>query len=668
MSFAQPAGRAPRALAPGESGSYSTRSVPCIPLFRQLTTGRGGATLAFGMMIARQERRGRAVRRWLRRAVAGGLLAAAAVCAGAEPHSVARRWNEALLEATRNDFARPPIHARNLFHVSAAMWDAWAVYDDTAEPLFLDERLQADDVPAARREAISYAAYRVLYRRYQISPGAYVSLPSFDDLLTELGYDYRITEQEGNSPAAVGNRIAKLILDHGYDDGADELGSYAFEFDYRAANPPLVVAHSGAGELADPNRWQPLSLRLFVDQAGRVQPGRVQRFIGSHWGSVASFALPGSGMAAGDGVFHDPGPPPFLGGERAAEYRTGFAEVLRYAAVLDPDDGVTIDISPRARGGNSLGANDGRGYAVNPVTGQPYEPNVVKRGDWARVIAEFWADGPDSETPPGHWNSLANYVTDHPLLERRLGGEGPLLDPLEWDVKLYLALNGAVHDAAVCAWGLKGHYDYVRPITALRHMAGLGQSSDPELPSYHPDGLPLEPGLVELITAASAAPGARHAHLAEHVGEVAVYSWLGKPEEPTDYSGVGWLPGVDWVPYQRDTFVTPPFAGYVSGHSTFSRAAAEVLALFTGSEYFPGGLGEFAAPAHDFLAFESGPSEPLTLQWATYYDASDEAGISRLYGGIHPRMDDLPGRRIGSRIGRDAFARAITYIDGSAGR
>ena len=618
-------------------------------------------------MIARQGRRGGAARRWLRRTAACGLLTAAAASAGAEPHSVARRWNEALLEATRNDFARPPIHARNLFHVSAAMWDAWAVYDDTATPLFLDERLQADDVQAARREAISYAAYRVLYRRYQISPGAYVSLPSFDDLLTELGYDYRITEQEGNSPAAVGNRIAKLILDHGYDDGADELGSYAFEFDYRAANPPLVVAHSGAGELADPNRWQPLSLRLFVDQAGRVQPGRVQRFIGSHWGSVASFALPGSGMAAGDGVFHDPGPPPFLGGERAAEYRTGFAEVLRYAATLDPDDGVTIDISPRARGGNSLGANDGRGYAVNPVTGQPYEPNVVKRGDWARVIAEFWADGPDSETPPGHWNSLANYVTDHPLLERRLGGEGPLLDPLEWDVKLYLALNGAVHDAAVCAWGLKGHYDYVRPITAIRHMAGLGQSSDPELPSYHPDGLPLEPGLAEPITAASAAPGARHAHLAEHVGEIAVYSWLGKPEEPTDYSGVGWLPGVDWVPYQRDTFVTPPFAGYVSGHSTFSRAAAEVLALFTGSEYFPGGLGEFVAPAHDFLAFESGPSEPLTLQWATYYDASDEAGISRLYGGIHPRMDDLPGRRIGSRIGRDAFARALTYIDGSAG-
>ena len=62
--------------------------------------------------------------------------------------------------------------------------------------------------------------------------------------------------------------------------------------------------------------------------------------------------------------------------------------------------------------------------------------------------------------------------------------------------------------------------------------------------------------------------------------------------------------------------------------------------------------------------FETGPTETVTLQWATYYDASDEAGISRLYGGIHPRMDDLPGRRIGSQIGRDAFARA--HFDGRA--
>ena len=412
----------------------------------------------------------------------------------------------------------------------------------------------------------------------------------------------------------------------------------------------------------DPNRWQPLALRLFVDQAGRQQPGGVQRFIGSHWGAVTPFALSPDGMVD-DGVYLDPGPPPYLGGDRSREYQMAFAQVLHYGATLTPDDGVLTDISPGAFGNNSLGANDGRGHPLNPVTGDPYAPNVVKRGDWARVIAEFWADGPDSETPPGHWNTLANYVTDHPELERRLGGTGDELDPLEWDLKLYLTLNGAVHDAAVCAWGLKGHYDYVRPITAIRYMAGLGQSSDPELPSYHEHGLPLHPGLVEVVTSESAAAGERHAHLAEHVGSVAVYGWLGQPEDPeTQYSGVGWILAVEWLPYQRDTFVTPPFAGYISGHSTFSRAAAEVMTLFTGSEFFPGGLGEFVASAHDFLVFESGPTETVTLQWATYYDASDEAGISRLYGGIHPWVDDLPGRIIGSQIGIAAFEQALAYF------
>ncbi|MEZ4607095.1 MAG: hypothetical protein R2865_09955 [Deinococcales bacterium] len=48
-------------------------------------------------------------------------------------HSVARYWNDALLQAIREDFARPTVHARNLFHSAIASYDAWAVYDDTAE-------------------------------------------------------------------------------------------------------------------------------------------------------------------------------------------------------------------------------------------------------------------------------------------------------------------------------------------------------------------------------------------------------------------------------------------------------------------------------------------------------------------------------------------------------
>ena len=131
-------------------------------------------------------------------------------------------------------------------------------------------------------------------------------------------------------------------------------------------------------------------------------------------------------------------------------------------------------------------------------------------------------------------------------------------------------------------------------------------------------------------------------------------------------AGVQWEPAAVWVPYQRSTFVTPAFPGFISGHSTFSRAAAEVLTDLTGSPYFPGGLGEFVAAKDSFLSFETGPSTEVRLQWATYQDAADEAGQSRLWGGIHLEPDDLTGRRLGHQVGLDAAALARRYYVGTA--
>ena len=80
--------------------------------------------------------------------------------------SVARRWDEALLDAIRRALPAPTVHARNLFHTSVAMWDAWAAYDPTASGYLVKEKDTAADVTAARNEAISYAAYRVLSARF----------------------------------------------------------------------------------------------------------------------------------------------------------------------------------------------------------------------------------------------------------------------------------------------------------------------------------------------------------------------------------------------------------------------------------------------------------------------------------------------------------------------
>jgi hypothetical protein len=573
--------------------------------------------------------------------------------------SVARVWDEALLDAIRRDVPAPTVHARNLFHTSAAMWDAWAAYDPQADGYFVHEKLQADDVRAARETAISYAAYRILLWRYSRAAGLQETFDELVDTMRSLCYRIDYVSTEGDSPAALGNRIAAAAIAYGARDGSLEDQRYV-DTDYRPVNAPLVVAEPGA-PMTDPNRWQPLALAQIVAQNGLPIPGNVQRFVGPHWGHVKGFALP----PAADGTPIDPGPPPRLG-ETDAAFEQAAVEVIRDSSYLDPSDGVQIDIGPGALGGNTLGTNDGDGHDLNPATGEPYEPDMVLRGDYARALAQFWADGPASETPPGHWNTVANDVSDTPGFRFRIGGTGPEVDRLEWDVKLYFALNGAVHDAAVAAWGLKGSYDSVRPISMIRYMAGLGQSSDPDAPSYDPQGLPLVPGLVEVVTERSSAPGAEHAHLAGHDGEIAIRAWRGNPEDPaTDTAGVGWILATEWVPFQVSTFVTPAFAGYVSGHSTFSRAAAEVLTAFTGTPYFPGGLFEATVPAES-LQVELGPSRDVVLEWATYYDAADQAGVSRLYGGIHIAADDFGGRRIGSECGKGAWALARRYFDGSA--
>ena len=592
----------------------------------------------------------------------------------ASANSIAREWNELLLEAIRNDFARPTVHARNLFHTSAAMWDAWAAYDDYALTYLHHEKQTAADVAAARAEAISFASYRILTTRFAGSPGAATTLAALDAKMDALGYDKTFTGVVGDTPDALGNRIAATVLAFGATDGSNEANDYENQF-YVPANPPILPALPGNPDIVDPNRWQPIALDFYIDQAGNPIPNGTPDFLSPEWGIVTPFALSPDDLTVyqRDGfdywVYHDPGPPPEFGGPTNLEYHTTFEQVLEWSALLDPTDGVMIDISPNARGNNTLGTNDGTGHALNPATGLPYDPQIVPAGDYYRILAEFWADGPDSETPPGHWFVLANYVTDHPDHESRIGGYGPVLDPLEWDVKLYLALGGAMHDVAVSAWGTKGWYDYIRPVSVLRYLADLGQRSDPLQMSYHVDGIELDPGRVEVVTLATVAPGERHEHLAgvanENVGKIAARAWRGPDyitDPETDQAGVGWILIEDWWPYQRPTFVTPPFAGYVSGHSTYSRAAAEVLTLLTGSEFFPGGLGEFLAPENAFLVFEEGPSVDVTLQWATYQDAADECSLSRIYGGIHPPADDIPGRFMGATMGPDAVAEAKVYF------
>jgi Na+-translocating ferredoxin:NAD+ oxidoreductase RnfD subunit len=444
--------------------------------------------------------------------------------------SVARIWDEAALAVQpAND--SPPVQARNLFHLSAAMWDAWVAYETKGTGFFLKEKHRAADVRAAQKAAISYAAYRLLLWRASYDANAGSAFQDLAATLRSLCYRQDFVSTQGDSPAALGNRIAAAAIAYGQRDGSLEREHYV-DSSYVPANEPLVVSQPG-GSMHDRTFWQPLALGQIVVKGGLPIAAKVQSFAGAQWGHVRGFALPTSK----DGLPIDPGPPP-TGDPTSATYKQAAVNVIRSSA---------------RPGGAAIGAR--------------------------------W-NGPESA--PVRWNAIANTVS------RSLAS----------DVKLYFALNAALHDAAVATWGAKRTYQSVRPISMIRQLAFQGQSSDRHGPSYRPDGLPLVAGLVKLTTD----------------GDIAVRT------------AKGWTLGTRWLP--RAGIVTPPYPGWVSDGSAFGQAASEILTAATGSP--------------------------------RYRRTADEEGISGLYAGTQIAADDVAGRRLGAQVGKRAWALAQRYFAGTA--
>ena len=218
-----------------------------------------------------------------------------------------------------------------------------------------------------------------------------------------------------------------------------------------------------------------------------------------------------------------------------------------------------------------------------------------------KVMTEYWAGGPTGELPAAYWSQFAQCVSER-------AGNGD-----DQDARLFFALANASFDAGIAAWDAKVYYDSARPITALRYLM-----SGKQMTGYGPAGLA---------------------------------------------SGLQVIDGAAWMPYQAASLPTPPFADHVSGHSTFSAAAAEVLSLFTGSDRFEHAVTVGAGG----MLYEPGmPSEEMTLHWTTFSAAAAEAGISRIYGGIHFVNADTAGQTLGRKVGAAVFERARRYWTGSA--
>lgn len=616
----------------------------------------------------------------------------------AQSQSVAKEWNEQVLHAISADFARPTIHARNLFHTSIAMYDSWAAFEPAGNTYLLGKSIGTytsefsgvsipENADSVREMAMSYAVYRIIEHRYALSPGIVAISDSIDTLMDELGYDPSLesTDYVNGGPAELGNYIASQIIEFGFQDGSNEAGNHSNLY-YEPVNPPIEVEEPGNPEIIDPNRWQQITLSESIDQSGEIVPNTPD-FLSPEWGDVIPFSMTEEDMTIQnrDGsdykIYFDPGPPAFIDTTEGvcleSFYKWNFAMVPIWQSHLDVNDPTVWDISPASIGNIQTypvldeeyadfydylnGGDASTGYDTNPVTGLPYEPQMIKRADYARVLAEFWADGPSSVTPPGHWFKIYNEISEHELYQRSWMGIGPELNELEYDVRAYFALGGAMHDAAIAAWSIKGYYDYLRPVSAVRFMADLGQCSFLAQDNFHRGGIPLIDGFIETVDIGDPLAGAS----GQHVGKIKLYTWKGPDyiDDPeTDQAGVGWILAENWWPYQRPSFVTPPFAGYVSGHSTYSRTAAELMELMTGSAFFPGGMSGFEVEQNEFLVFEEGPSETFELQWATYKDASDQCSLSRIWGGIHPPVDDIPGRFIGMELGPQSFNYADQII------
>ncbi|MCC7053221.1 MAG: vanadium-dependent haloperoxidase [Gemmatimonadaceae bacterium] len=464
------------------------------------------------------------------------------------PDTIVNKWNDTILlslEIGTNTAALqlgPPMVARLVAMTYSAAFQAWAPYSDTATALLPGgppRRPAGQRTLANKNIAISYAIYRVTTALF-----ADVRIRALlDAQMAELGLSVTDNTTAGNSPVAIGNSAAQMVLASRTADNSNQAGTmpgsttpgkpYGDFTGYVPVNPPaLAFGDTHRRHVVDPGRWQPLSY-INPNDGTVATPG----FIAPHWGQVTPFAL-----TSGD-QFRPSPPEPFTS--------QAFLDQARFV----------IDIQQRL------------------TTEQ-------------KIIAEFWADGPKSWLPPGHWCEVAGLVSR----ER--------FHTVDQDVKLFFALSNAILDASIATWDAKRHYDYVRPITAIRWL-------------YDQFGFAGFSG-----------------------------------------NGFGAVEGERWRPFQKDTFPTPPFPEYSSGHSAFSMAAAVVLKRATGSDMFTlRHTQEVPLAAQPDIA-----GLPVTITWNSFSEAAFSAGESRLFGGIHFYQGNVAGLELGRKVGEAAWTKALSFF------
>jgi hypothetical protein len=455
--------------------------------------------------------------------------------------NVVLQWDEELLQAFRALPPGPTVVARAIHVLHTAIFDAWSAYNPKATATRLGRNLKRPP----REHTLANKNKAISFAAYTALADLFPNRKAdFAEQMAMLGY--ATNDSDTSTPATVGTLSAQSVLDYRHTDGSNQLNGYADTTGYQPVNTWDMVN--------DPWRWQPLCVPL--PPPGTTTCASVQRPTTPQWKNVKSFALTSPVQ------FTPPGPDKLANGS------------------LDPKN--VIDLLGLTSGANGSGLSDRQ-----------------------KVTAEYWADGPKSEFPPGHWALIAQVVS-------RIRGHS-----LDYDAQMFFALGNAMLDAGIAAWAAKYKWDFVRPTTAIRER---------------------------------------------YKGQL-VTSWLGP------YQGYGQVDGSQWIPYQAPSVVTPPFPEYVSGHSTFSSAAATILNLFTGSDAFNAyvtvraGTSLFEPKTADHPTGYS-PATDITLTWPTLTAAAKDAGLSRRLGGIHFQDADEDGYALGRSVGANVLVKTMSYING----
>jgi hypothetical protein len=393
-------------------------------------------------------------------ALLGFALAAGLAGRPAAADSVVTVWDEAALQAIRDLKPGPTIVARHLAVLHTCIFDAWAAYDDKAVGTRLGGYLRRPIAERTEANKQKAVSFAAYRAAVDLFPGQ-AQVAEFRSIMEGLGYNPDDSSTDRTTPEGIGNVAAAAVLAFRHADGSNQLGTLNGGTPYSDYTGYAPV--NTPDLITDPNRWQPL--RVSDGNGGFV----VQKYSAPHWGFVTPFALTSSTQ--------------FVPRQKPAKHGT-------------------------------------RAY-VNQAKACIKESATLN--DYKKMTAEYWADGPNSELPPGHWALNTQFVS-----HRDNYG-------IDQDVKVFFVTMNGVLDAGIACWQAKRQYDYVRPISAIRYL---------------------------------------------YTGtDIRAWGGVGQGTQTID--------GADWQPYgQPATVVSPPFASFYSGHATFSMTAAVLLKKFTGSDRF----------------------------------------------------------------------------------